>query len=143
MIILDANVVSEPLKSRGMPAMAAWLDSQDAVTLYLTAPSLVELLVGVEILPQGRRRQKLGEQLVTLLARLFGNRILLFDQSAATAYAKLVRQTRAAGLALPLVDGQIATIAIARGFSVATRDTGPFVAAGLTVINPWAQAAAS
>lgn len=142
MIILDTNVVSEPLKSHGIPAIAAWLDAQTAATLYLAAPSLAELLVGVEILPHGRRREKLGGQLEALLARLFGNRILPFDQSAAAAYAKLVRKTRSVGLTLPLVDGQIAAIATARGFSVATRDTGPFVAAGLTVINPWMQAGA-
>ena len=32
---------------------------------------------------------------------------------------------------------QIAAIATTRNFIVATRDTTPFVAAGVTVINPW------
>ena len=36
-----------------------------------------------------------------------------------------------------MVDGQIAAIAMAHGLIVATRDTAPFEAAGLTVINPW------
>ena len=36
-----------------------------------------------------------------------------------------------------LTDAFIAAIALANGFAVATRDTGPFEAAGVTVINPW------
>ncbi|MFS2003414.1 FitA-like ribbon-helix-helix domain-containing protein [Duganella sp. CT11-25] len=37
----------------------------------------------------------------------------------------------------PRPDGYIAAIAASRGFIVASRDTAPFEAAGLTVINPW------
>ena len=36
-----------------------------------------------------------------------------------------------------LADAFIAAIAFANGFAVATRDTGPFEAVGVTVINPW------
>lgn len=57
MIILDTNVVSEPMKPAGDPAVRAWLDRQVAETLYLTATSLAELLVGLEILPDGKRKE--------------------------------------------------------------------------------------
>jgi hypothetical protein len=43
----------------------------------------------------------------------------------------------AKGLAIPVADGQIAAIAAVHGFTVATRDTAPFLAAGVPVINPW------
>jgi predicted nucleic acid-binding protein len=46
-------------------------------------------------------------------------------------------ETRTAGLAVAAADGYIAAIAIVNGFAVATRDTGPFEAAGAAVINPW------
>ena len=59
MIILDTNVVSEPMKPNGDPAVRAWLDRQVAETLYLTATSLSELLVGVELPPEGKRKQGL------------------------------------------------------------------------------------
>ena len=54
MIVLDTNVVSEPMKSNGSRSVQDWLDQQVAETLYLTATSLSELLVGVEILPDGK-----------------------------------------------------------------------------------------
>jgi predicted nucleic acid-binding protein len=40
-------------------------------------------------------------------------------------------------LAIAAADGYIAAIAAANGFIVATRDTSPFKAAGVDVINPW------
>lgn len=137
MIILDTNVVSEPMKRGGNPAVQAWLDQQAAETLYLTAVSLSELMVGVAILPDGRRKEGLDGALNELLARLFGSRILAFDQRAAVAYAPLVCRARAGGRIISVADGQIAAIAAVHGFTVATRDTAPFAAAGVPVINPW------
>ncbi len=137
MIILDTNVVSEPMKRNGNPAVQTWLDQQAAETLYLTAVSLSELLVGIEILPAGRRKDGLGGALNELLAQLFGSRILAFDQRAAIAYAPLISRARAEGRLISVADGQIAAIAAVHGFTVATRDTAPFTAVGVPVINPW------
>jgi predicted nucleic acid-binding protein len=137
MIILDTNVVSEPLKPASDPAVIDWLDRQAAETLYLTAISLSELLIGVEILPNGRRKQFLSSGLRGVLERLFGPRILPFDHEAAIAHALMFGRMRAAGRAISLADGQIAAIALQHGFSVATRDGNPFIDAGVLVIDPW------
>lgn len=137
MIILDTNVVSEPMKRGGNPAVQAWLDQQAAETLYLTTTSLSELLVGIAILPDGRRKEGLDGALNELLARLFGSRILAFDQRAAVAYAPLVCRARAGGRIISVADGQIAAIATVHDFTVATRDAAPFTAVGVPVINPW------
>ncbi|MGH8137681.1 MAG: type II toxin-antitoxin system VapC family toxin [Steroidobacteraceae bacterium] len=137
MIILDTNVVSEPMKPDGHHGVQAWLDDQLAETLYLTSISLSELLLGVEVLPDGKRKVGLAAALSELLTTLFGARVLPFDQHAAAMYAGRVSRARAAGRAISMADGQIAAIAAVHGFSVATRDTAPFVAAGLAVVNPW------
>lgn len=137
MIILDTNVVSEPMKPDGHRGVQAWLDDQIAETLYLTSISLSELLLGVEVLPDGKRKAGLAAALSDLLSTLFGGRVLPFDQQAATMYAGRVSQARAAGRAISMADGQIAAIAGVHGFTVATRDTAPFVAAGVPVVNPW------
>jgi predicted nucleic acid-binding protein len=136
-IILDTNVVSEPMKVNANPAVAAWLDRQAAETLYLTAVNLAELLVGVETMPAGKRRDGIGAALSALISRLFGTRILPFDESAARAHAALVARARTNGCALSIADAEIAAIATVRGFAVATRDTAPFTAAGVPIIDPW------
>jgi predicted nucleic acid-binding protein len=44
---------------------------------------------------------------------------------------------RSGGRGFPTPDGYIAAVAASRGFIVASRDTSPYEAAGVTVINPW------
>ena len=129
------------MRRDGDPAVQTWLDQQAAETLYLTTTSLSELLLGIEILPNGRRKQGLADALNKLLTRLFGARILAFDTRAATAYAPLISGARADGHAISVADGQIAAIATVQGFMVATRDSSPFAAAGVPVINPWTEPA--
>ena len=68
---------------------------------------------------------------------LFGERIVPFDLAAAKAYAKIVVRASRQGHPISVTDAQIAAIAAARRFSVATRDEAPFNAAGVPVINPW------
>jgi hypothetical protein len=137
MIVLDTCVISEPMKAQADPAVTEWLDRQVAETLYLTATNLSELLVGIELLPQGRRKRNMAEELRELLDKLFGERFLEFDREAAVAYAVLVSRAMAKGLAISVADGQIAAIAAVHGYAVATRDTAPFLAAGVPVVNPW------
>ena len=125
------------MKSGADRSVQAWLDEQIAETLYLTSISLSELLLGVEVLPAGKRKEGLAAALSELLVTLFGARILPFDLQAAAIYATRVSRARAAGQAISMADGQIAAIAMVHGFTVATRDTAPFVAAGVPVVNPW------
>lgn len=117
--------------------MRAWLDDQVAETLYLSSVTVAELLFGISVLPAGRRKDLLTEAVEGLLS-LFVGRVLPFDLDAAVHYAELATRARAAGRGLPTPDGYIAAIAASRGFIVASRDTAPFAAAGVSVINPWA-----
>jgi toxin FitB len=136
-IILDTNVICEPLRARANAGVVAWLDEQAVESLFLTSVSLAELLLGVELLPKGRRRSRLGEHLDALLGSLFEDRILAFNHEAARAYASVAARARSAGVAMSVPDAQIASLARVTGFAVATRDAAPFVAAGVAVVDPW------
>ncbi len=137
MILLDTNVVSEPLKAAGDANVLAWIDTQISETLYLSTIGIAELRYGIAVLPEGKRRDALHFGLEQRVLPLFAGRILAFDDAASQSYATLRARARAAGLAIAPADGYIAAIAATHGFAVATRDTSPFEAAGLTVINPW------
>lgn len=141
MIILDTNVVSEPLRPRASAAVLAWLDAQPAEALFITSINAAELWAGVALLPKGARKRALEQSLDGLLQQLFGDRRLGFDDRAARAYAGIVERTIRAGTVVPLADGLIAAIARVHGFAVATRDAAPFQAAGVAVIDPWSYAA--
>ena len=136
MILLDTNVISEALKTSGNENLLAWMDAQMIETLYLSTISLAEIRFGITTLPDGKRRETLHTIFEKKVLPVFASRILSFDDPASQSYA-LRSKARAAGLAISPADGFIAAIAVDRGFAVATRDTSPFDAAGIRVINPW------
>ena len=139
MILLDTNVISEVLRPAPDPVVRGWLDAQVIETLFLSSVTVAELLYGVGVLPDGRRKLNLAAAVDGVLA-LFEVRIKPFDTAAAQCYADIAVKARAAGRGLPTPDGYIAAIAAAQGFAVASRDASAFTAAGLTVIDPWAVA---
>lgn len=136
MIVLDTNVVSEAMKPEPHSAVRSWLNEQAAETLYLSSVTLAELLFGIGVLPSGKRKEMLTLALDGLLG-LFKGRILPFDADAARRYAEIAATARAVGCVLPTQDGYIAAIALSKGFIVASRDTAPFEATKVIVINPW------
>ncbi len=136
MIVLDTNVVSEAMKPAPDLAVRNWLNDQVAETLFLSSVTLAELLFGIAALPEGRRKKALADTLDGLL-ELFDDRVLSFDTAAARHYADLTATQRAVGKGFQTPDGYIAAIAASKGFTIATRDTSPFEAAGVPVVNPW------
>jgi hypothetical protein len=137
MILLDTNVISEPLKPGGEPNVLAWIDAQTVETLYLSTITLAELRFGIAVMPGGKRKSVLQRRLEEEVVPIFGGRILSFDVDASKAYAEIRARARVAGKAIGTADAYIAAVAVAHGFAVATRDTSPFEAAGCEFINPW------
>ena len=137
MIIVDTNVVSEPLKPEPSHAVLDWLDQQLPETLFLTTVCLAELLAGVEALPAGRRRTKLHRALTDQMLPLFEGRILAFDKKAAEVFGRVNIDAQVAGNPISFADAAIAAIATAHGFMLATRNERDFKGTGVVLINPW------
>ena len=137
MILLDTNVISEPQRREPNARVLEWIDAQALETLYLSAITVAELRAGIALMPAGKRRDSLHGNLEKRLLPMFANRVLSFDMACTKAYAELLAKCRAAGLAVETADAFIAAVALANGFAVATRNTSPFEAVGVNVINPW------
>lgn len=140
MILLDTNVVSEPLRPAPDTRVVEWIDAQPLETLYLSAMTVAELRAGAALMPAGRKRDRLNDYLEKTLLPSFAGRVLPFDLACTHAYAQVLATIRRAGSGIETADALIAAVAAANGFIVATRDANPFEAAGLTVINPWKEA---
>ena len=136
MILLDTNVVSEAMKPLPHSHVLGWLNMQAAETLFVSSITFAELLFGVAAMPQGQRKLRL-EETVDGLADMYKGRILGFDLDTAKTYAQLAALAKSKGQGFPTADGYIAAIAVSKRMIVATRDTAPFAAVGLDVINPW------
>jgi hypothetical protein len=137
MIIIDTNVVAELMKASPAGEVVSWMNDQEASTLFLTTITLGEIGYGLEILPQGKRRLQLEQGFERVIAEAFTGRILAFDEEAARLYGVLMGRRKAIGRPLSILDGQIASIARARGYAVATRNVRDFVECGVDILNPF------
>src|SRR6218665_3041070 len=63
MILLDTNVISEPLRPSPEARVSDWIDAQPLETLYLSAMTVAGLRAGVALMPTGKRRTALHEHL--------------------------------------------------------------------------------
>lgn len=146
MILIDTNVVSEVLRSTPSRSVMHWLDG-NFEGCAISSITVLELEVGVQMLPSGRRRDRL-QSAVTLAIDRFRPRILAFDDDAARAAAGLFGLAKSKGLPveqlpLKLADLQIAAIAIANDCALATRDASDLRGLGIDLIDPWSFAASS
>ncbi|WP_250285594.1 type II toxin-antitoxin system VapC family toxin [Frankia sp. CiP1_Cm_nod2] len=137
MIALDTNVVSELMRARADPGVIAWVDSQPADEIYLTAVALAELRYGIARLPEGRRRTDLADRLRRAVEAGFTGRVLPFDDDAAAHYADIVVGRERQGLSIVMADAQIAAICRSRSAGLATRNTKDFVHTGIDLTDPW------
>lgn len=137
MYILDTNVLSAIMRARPAPEVATWIAGAPEDSLFTTVISQAEILSGVAILPEGRRRSALAIAAQALFTEDFAGRVLPFDAAAAVAYAEIFAARRHSGRSTAPLDLMIAAIARAHGARVVTRDTGGFSDAGIPLINPW------
>ena len=137
MIVLDTNVVSELMKPAPAYAVAAWIGARPTQSLYTTSITQAEILHGVMLLPDGKRREELEAAAHAMFREDFAGRILAFGADAALPYAQIAVDRRAAGRPISQFDAQIAAIARSTGAAIATRDAAGYEGCGVKVVNPW------
>jgi predicted nucleic acid-binding protein len=137
MILLDTMVVLEPLRSHPNARVVAWLDAQEAETVFVAALTLAEVIRGLERLPAADRRIAKGRTVAEKITALFETRVLAFDVEAAVAYTRVLESVRRTGGTISRHDGQLAATALSYSCAVATGESVPFIGAGCHVINPW------
>ena len=137
MIVVDTNVVSEVMRPQPSLAVLGWLNTQDSNLLFITTITLAEIGYGLRILPDGLRRRQLQTRFEQFVAQAFEERVLDFTAPAARAYAEIMGHRKEKGRAMSLPDGQIAGIALAHGFAIATRNTKDFEDCRIELINPF------
>ncbi len=135
--LLDTNVISEWVRPQPEPNVVAWLAAVDEDEVFLSVVSFAELRRGVELLPAGRRRDRLATWIADDLAVRFDGRILDVDRSVAECWGQLMARGRRGGLALGAMDAFSAATAQSRGLTLVTRNIRDFKSLGLQLRNPW------
>jgi predicted nucleic acid-binding protein len=138
MIVLDTNVISELMKPTEERARNVfdWLAKQPGDLVFTTTISVAEILAGVAIMPEGKRRAGKAEAAQQVL-RLFRDRVLSFDMPATHYFAETVTIRRRNGRSIDPFDLLIGAIARANDMAIATRNTADFADCGVKVFDPW------
>lgn len=132
--LLDTNVISEPTKEYPNPDVMNFLHAND--DLWLSAIVVEELELGVQLLPQGRRRGGLREWLTLLLAD-FQSRISPIGRLEAEWAALFQARVHRSGGELELGDALIAGTAMANDMAIVTRNVRDFELLDVRLYNPW------
>lgn len=130
--LLDTNTISEAMRPKPAIAVMENLARYDG-ELAIPAPVWHELRHGWLRMPDGQRKDAVGRFVQDVVGTL---PILPYDGAAARIHAELRQLRERAGFTLPFVDGQIASVAMAHGLTLVTRNTRDFAGlAGLRLTN--------
>jgi len=137
-ILLDTNVLSELMRPSPEPRVVHWLDAHPESEVWISAITVAEILMGIEVLPQGKRKTLLFDLAEQTFQEDFSDQCLPFDCEAAREYALIVAERNRKGRPVSVEDAQIAAIARTAGLTLATRNTKDFSGIeGLALVNPW------
>jgi predicted nucleic acid-binding protein len=136
LIILDSNVISALMNDPADEKVVAWVERQPRTSLWTTSFTVLEIQLGLESMPAGKRRTRLS-QVFELILEEMDSRIAVFDEEAARVTASLMASRQRKGRVRDLRDSMIAGVVLARNASLATRNTAHFSDIPATVVNPW------
>jgi len=132
--LLDTNVISEIMTTEPNQRVIDFL--AHLKESYLSVITLHELYYGLQLLPEGQRRNTIASKLQNLLTH-YNDYIIPINQAIALQAAVLRADTKQQGRIVHLADALIASTAKVNNWIVATRNTNDFIDSGVDIINPW------
>lgn len=137
-MLLDTCVVSEWRKTHSNSGLKEFMETADENDLYVSVISLGEVVKGIVLLEDGRRKNELQSWLNDF-ENHFAERILSFDQETSHIWGEITAKTKKTGNTVPICDGLITATALRHGLHVITRNISNFIPTGVLVINPWSK----
>jgi len=135
--VLDTNVISELMNRKGSKLVKDWIAVQPRKSLFTTTITQAEVLYGIAILPQGKRKQALLEAAELMFLEDLAGQMLSFDSLAARLFAQIAAYRKQKGQPISQADAQIAAICLAHNSTIVTRNVDDFVHCSIPIINPW------
>jgi predicted nucleic acid-binding protein len=131
--LLDTNVVSELAKETPAPKVVAWV-RENHEDCFLSAVTIGELVQGVELMPEGKKRRRLAKEL-SFLQQDYRDRIIAYDETTAVHWGRLYAEAKRKNRVLSLEDSFLEATALNYGLTVATRNAKDFFR--VTTVDPW------
>jgi predicted nucleic acid-binding protein len=132
--LLDADVLSQPVKTRGNPAVIAWL-RREQDNSFTSSIVIAQIAFWVRS-KEGEARVRLQDWLTAALRAMEG-RVLSFNVAVAHVWAEQKAIVEREGKAMPIEDSLIAATARRHNLTVVTGNDKDFRRTGVKVFNPF------
>lgn len=134
-VLLDTNVLSELVRSRPDPSVAAYVAGH--ASPLVSVLTLHELTYGAARSQDPARRERLMAW-IDAVRRRFAGRVVDVDADVAEIAGRLRAAASLEGRGADPIDALIAASALVRGAAVATRNVRDFEPLGVDLVDPWA-----
>jgi toxin FitB len=135
--LLDTNVISEWVKPQPDRNVVSWLAEADEDRVFVSVISFAEIRRGIELMPAGRRRERLAQWLAEELPVRFEDRILAIDPGVADTWGVLMARREKVGQVLSSMDGFVAATAEVHALTLVTRNIKDFEHVGISLLDSW------
>ena len=135
-VLLDTRAVSELRKDSPQPSVVEAVDAVPSDHLFLSVITLGEIVKGIAVLEDGKRKRGLQNWLLELEGH-YEDRILPIDGETARIWGELAAEVQMKGRTISAADGLIAATARRHGLHLMTRNTSDFEESGVLLIDPW------
>lgn len=134
--LIDTCVISETRQRRQDAGVKAWFESQDPISLYLSAITIGEIENGIQLIGDTKKAKELSKWLSDL-ETLFGRRILSVNTAVAECWGRMLAENALAGKTRPAIDTLIAATAKVDGHVLVTRNERHMQGLGVEILNPF------
>lgn len=135
-MLLDTCVISELRKEAPHKSVLDAVKAIPSDNLFLSVITLGEIIKGIALLDDGKRKRDLQSWLLEL-ERLYEDRILPVDSETVRIWGELTAEAQKKGVSIAVSDGLIAATARRHGLHVMTRNESDFGESGALLVNPW------
>jgi len=135
--LVDTNTISERTRPIPHPSIVRWFDEVDQAAVFISVVTLAEIRRGIELLPWGRRRDRLAAWLAEDLTERFDGRVLDVNPAIAEMAGTFSAQSKKTGFNVEALDMFIAATAAHHELTLVTRNVKDFERLGVALLNPW------
>ena len=135
--LLDTCLISELSKSKPDKKVVDWVLSQNETGFYVSVLMFGELHIGIEKLPESKKKEELLIWIEDELKDRFQNRIIGIDMRVSILWGKIQCLAEKKGKPMPAFDSLIAATGIAHDLIVVTRNVSDMEQSGVRLLNPW------
>lgn len=121
--LLDTNIISEIMRSEPDKNVCRNISEHDKLCA-ISVTTWNELLYGVNVMPDGKKKDLLLDDLVDDIQANY--EIIQYDNHAAWIHADIRSRLKENGVSLDFQDTQIASIAVSNNMILVTRNTKHF-----------------